>query len=394
METRALLSRIGAIAFFVALAFALFAPVQASGEVLSNKSGCYLDLPEGFDYSDGDQQSRFSFADPNQGMEFDFFVYAPGRFKDRTALMSHIEGGLRSSGEKEGFIYEGREAAMMELDFSQDGALRKGWAIVVAGKPAKGQTPAEASFALLAWTDPDTVESYSDLMFSCLDGFSIDRAALRAPGPVSQYLLPFPAARKETRKVKFGQTTLDVAFSKDEATRVEETAAREFRVLESYAKHETLWKDAWARCYRLIFREASRRMDQFVSQIDPLLPADPTSVARSLLAWVQDWKYERDPNGIDFIDPITAAVEGRGDCDSRAMVMTLILERRGIPSILMLSKEYSHAMAAVDVPGGGQRFTFADKDWLVAETTAHVGIGLVAANQADWKKWLGVQLGY
>ena len=76
------------------------------------------------------------------------------------------------------------------------------------------------------------------------------------------------------------------------------------------------------------------------------------------------------------------------------MVMSLILERRGIPSILMLSKDYSHAMAAVDVPGGGQRFTFDDKDWLVAETTAHVGIGLVAANQADWKKWLGVRLGY
>ena len=53
-------------------------------------------------------------------------------------------------------------------------------------------------------------------------------------------------------------------------------------------------------------------MDQFVSQIDPLLPADPTSVARSLLAWVQDWKYERDSKGIDFVDPITAAVEGRG----------------------------------------------------------------------------------
>ena len=29
----------------------------------------------------------------------------------------------------------------------------------------------------------------------------------------------------------------------------------------------------------------------------------------------------------------------------------------------------------------------------VAETTAKVGLGMIAANQADWKKWIGVDLG-
>jgi hypothetical protein len=193
--------------------------------------------------------------------------------------------------------------------------------------------------------------------------------------------------------VAFGKQSFEVAWNGDEAKQVEDTAGREFRVLEAYGNHETLWQDAWARCYRMIYREASRRMDQFVAAIDPLLPDDPTDAARSLLKWTQDFHYERDPNGIDFIDPLTCAVEGRGDCDSRAMVIALVLERRGIDTILMVSREYSHAMAAIGVQGGGQRFSFDGRDWLVAETTAHVGLGMIAADQADWKKWLGVRLG-
>jgi hypothetical protein len=71
----------------------------------------------------------------------------------------------------------------------------------------------------------------------------------------------------------------------------------------------------------------------------------------------------------------------------------MILERLGIDCVLMLSREYSHAMLAVDVPGGGQRFPFKGRMYLVAETTAKVGLGMIDASQADFSKWLGVDLG-
>ena len=59
----------------------------------------------------------------------------------------------------------------------------------------------------------------------------------------------------------------------------------------------------------------------------------------------------------------------------------------------MVSEPYSHALLGIDVPGGGQRFAFDGKNYLVGETTAKVGLGMVAADQADWSKWLGIQLG-
>jgi len=216
---------------------------------------------------------------------------------------------------------------------------------------------------------------------------------LRSPGPLSQYILPWPATRNETRKVEFGGESFELPFSSDESEHVAGTAGREFRVLEAYGETEDLWKAAWARCYRMIFRESARRLDRLTLEIARLLPDDPTEAARRMLAWVQGFTYVRDTEGIDFVEPLVAAYEARGDCDSRAVVMAAVLERLGVDSILMLSRDYSHAMAAFDVPGGGQRFPFGGKEWLVAETTAKVGIGLVAAKQSDWKKWLGVDLG-
>ncbi len=73
--------------------------------------------------------------------------------------------------------------------------------------------------------------------------------------------------------------------------------------------------------------------------------------------------------------------------------MAIVLEGLGIDCVLMLSREYSHAMLAVDVPGGGQRFPFNGREYLVAETTAKVGLGMIDAEQADFTKWLGVDLG-
>jgi hypothetical protein len=165
-------------------------------------------------------------------------------------------------------------------------------------------------------------------------------------------------------------------------------------VLTAYANEEDLALEAWKRFYRMAYRESAARLDNLALEASRVLPVDdPTEVARRLLAWVQGFNYERDEKGMDFVPPLASAYEGRGDCDSRAVVAAVILERLGIDAILMVSREYSHAMLGVDVPGGGQRFAFNGKKYLVGETTAKVGIGLVAADKADWNKWMGINLG-
>ena len=68
-----------------------------------------------------------------------------------------------------------------------------------------------------------------------------------------------------------------------------------------------------------------------------------------------------------------------------------ILKRFDINAILMVSSEYSHSMAAVDIPGAGARFPYKDKKYLVAEMTKDVAIGQINAEMADPAKWLGIE---
>ncbi|HET7838307.1 MAG TPA: transglutaminase-like domain-containing protein [Rectinemataceae bacterium] len=379
-----------AFALIFALAcLSLLPRAQASGEMLKSETGFYVDMPAGFTLIDGDGKTRFAFQDPNGGMEFDIRIYDSGRYADSAAMAQDVATKLKSEGEVEGFGYEGRKATMAELRFLLNGQSMRGYGMFLGGAKT------EKSFALLAYCAEPKFEAYADFILSCLDAFSFDRAALRDPGPISQYLLAWPPERKGAKQVRLpGDITVGLPWSPEEAQAETDTAGREYRVLTTYAQSDTLWLDAWSRFYRMVYRESAARLDRLAVEISRGLPqADPTESARRVLAWVQGFVYERDTKGIDFVTPLVGAYEGRGDCDSRAVVMAAILERLGIDCVLMISREYSHAMLAVDVPGGGQRFPWRGKQYLVAETPAKVGLGMIAQTQTDWSKWLGVDLG-
>jgi hypothetical protein len=94
--------------------------------------------------------------------------------------------------------------------------------------------------------------------------------------------------------------------------------------------------------------------------------------------------------GSDFVNLVSAVREGRGDCDSRAMLWAMILSQANIPSCIMVSGDYSHAMGLADINGTGARFEFEGKKWLVAETTAQIAPGLIRQDISGKANWLGV----
>jgi hypothetical protein len=372
------------------LALCLLVGVGASAEQLKSKLGFFLDLPSGFTLKNGDGKGRFSFTDPNGRMEFDILAYESGRFADVSALSKQSLGKLGSTGTSTGYSYEGRPAILAELGFALDGEAQKGYALFVGARPGAK----DSSYALLAFAPGPDFDAYSDFILSCLDCFSIDAAARRSPGPLSQFTLDWPPLQDRQRKVVLvGGESATLPWAEAEAGQESETDKREYKVLTAYADEEKLWQDAWARFYRMSYRESAARLDRLSLETAKLLPQDDsTETARRILAWVQGFVYVRDEAGTDFVPPLTAAYGATGDCDSRAVVAAIVLQRLGIDAILMVSKDYSHAMLGVDVPGGGQRFAFMGKNYLVGETTAKVGLGMMAADMTDWSKWMGIDL--
>lgn len=366
-------------------------------EQLKSNLGFFVDMPSGFQLKDSDNKSRYSFVDPQDLMEFDIAAYEAGRFSGVQDMAGQLLAKLGSKGETTAYNYQGRKAILAELGFAPSGQAQKGYALFIEGrKPSTGRgSTKESDYLLLAYAPAAKFEAYADFILSCLDAFSIDQAARRSPGPVSQFTLDWPSKEdKEKRVVLPTGFSASLPWSDEEAQQEADTIGREYRVLSAYAGADGLWQDAWARFYRMAYRESAPRLDRLSLEVSRLVPSgDRTEAARRVLAWVQGFQYERDEKGADFVPPLVSAYEGRGDCDSRAVVAAIVLERLGIDSILMVSQAYSHAILGVDVEGGGQRFAFNGKKYLVGETTAKVGLGMIAADQADWSKWMGINLG-
>lgn len=309
-----------------------------------------------------------------------------------------------------------------------------------SGSPEAAQAAQPAyDLALLAYAPSASYAKAKDLMLSTLDGFSAGPAYRAAPGPIGAAARAgFAQERPSQAQIRFGQALISVPWLPAEGRAAQEILEREYRVLSPYGARPDLVTEAMRRFYRMAWRDSAPSLDRLglelarawengswagierpANFVDPApadeaaaqtpppvpsrapasaaaaprfgAPANSRDYASALLAWVQTWRYERDPSGSDVVNPLSAAMEGRGDCDSRALVMLTLLRRENIPGILLVSLKHQHALAGLDLPGPGARFPYKQKQWLVAETTAPVGIGLIDQAQSAITDWFAVE---
>ena len=185
-----------------------------------------------------------------------------------------------------------------------------------------------------------------------------------------------------------------MSFDRNEVDAARILIEREARVLIQYTDSE-LSDSAWARYYRLIYRDNYNRLRRIASIVNREISEDfeslsPLEKSSVLLTWIQTFEYIRTGTLSDFMSPIDTVMEAAGDCDSRALLYIILLEYNSIDSILMVSSEYSHSLAGVAVDGGGAHYYHEGSEYLIAETTDNVSIGLIDRTMADPSKWMGI----
>jgi hypothetical protein len=380
--------------------------------------GFRIDLPEGYELTGGDKKNTFSFSS-SFGTGLDLAVYTDKA--SATALAEDLEKKLSNRGTRKVITYNSKEAVIMELRFTQGRNAMAGWALcmeletqVASGSggasSARGRNT-KAYLAALAY-GPDKAEVQC-LHVSALDSIEGGEGDYRRPGAMTEYFHP-----------RGGWITAALANSKETARFREHDAAaaqsvveREFEVMKLYLKSPR-WQEAWKRFYRAIYKDSFDRLENAAFLLERswnnsiLGPsgegvkpeeenrlgtrgAEAYSIASKALGWVQGFTYERDLLGSDFVNLVTAAREGRGDCDSRAMLWAIILSQSNIPAGIMVSREFSHALGIADLEGQGARLPMKDDAgtdirWLVAQTTAAVGLGLIGETVSEVTKWMGI----
>jgi hypothetical protein len=359
----------------------LLVPVFVFSETLYSPTwGFFIDLPEGYDYIEGDGRDRFSFKGPSDAM-FDLLVYN-GRFGTIRDLVTDINRRLGNSGDADFFNYNERQAAIIRLTFGGN----YGWAFCVELDSSANRTMLLA----LAYCRQDS-DALELLHISALDSICPSIAERYYPGPVIEYSYP----RGEMKPVVLAGG-ISALIRENDAEAAQALIEREFTILQLYANSQ-YWQDAWARYYRLVYRDSYDRITNPVFALarnwggyNANTVEKKKDFAQRALYFVQGFEYKRDVNGSDFVNLVSAVTERTGDCDSRSMLWAIILSHVDIRAAMMVSPQYDHAMGLADIEGNGARFEHSGTKWLVAETTANVDIGLIDKEQSDPRYWFGV----
>jgi hypothetical protein len=379
--------------FFIMQSFLMIITEFSSGEAhFSTTWGLRLVLPEGYFYEAGDGRDRFSFVS-DQGGVIDLVVYGPDSYESPEKLALDLNARLGNRGDSSPYSYRHKRAVLMELDIPRpDGALA-GWALCVELESKEGESP--PLLAALAY-GPSSRQDLQVFYLSALDSIAPSEAEKHSPGPVTEFSYP----RGEPVQAALANRDLKAWIAKNDAEAAQALVDREFAVLRRYLD-SPLWQEAWIRFYRALFRDSYERLadlafvferDWHARRLQSGVPDgdEERDFAQSALAWVQDYAYERDLPGSDFVNLVSAATEGRGDCDSRALLWAVMLIRNNIPAAIMVSRHYGHAMGLARLREPGAVFELNGLKWIVAETTARVDLGRIGESVSDPARWTGI----
>jgi len=381
----------------VALLILCIAPMQRiHAEVfISQKYGYAIDLPEAFRTVQQDSDGKgFLFSHTILPVTLAVKIYDSGEYATADTALSAVFGKLGAEGERSAVSWRNTDCvlASFRMQSIQAGTAQKGWA-VSADLPGRKE-----QIILLCYADESKEDNCEQFILSVLDSLMIDRGSFFEPGIVTAFA--YPGSTEKDIDLSIGGTVIHTKIDAEAAEAARFVIAREYAVLTLYAQHKK-WKEAWQRYYRMIFRDSYARLEKPSQDIyQALLPQavktdnknPEAEIAQILLTWIQNSSYVRDPKNADFTDLPSALTGAASDCDSRSLLLCVLMEHMGVKATLFISREYSHAVAGFDIDRKGARMETGGKNYLLAETTAHVKIGLMASDMSDSGKWIPVEL--
>lgn len=377
--------------YFLLIIFAITS-YSFSEQITDRDFGFSLDIPEGFEIADYTEDGMsYVFSHPNIPVTLVMKLTEEKNAKSAAEVLNINLKKLNASGETDSFKWNGTVCGISYFSMSLDDNY-SGWAV---SAPVKIQD----YYVILLCYAQESKKGCEQFIISTINSLSINNEYLNTPGIITSYA--FPPEGSESVLLKIGGKEIKTSLDKSDEEAAKFVIDLEYSVLNLYANHK-MWKEAWQRYYRMIYRDNAGRLQQTAKNIyDSIYPELKKSkpqdadikYAQALLSWVQTFGYERAQSKIesDFTS-LPASIKGKGsDCDSRSMLVSVLLNYTGIDTAMLISREYSHAVVVTDIPAPGQTFTMENgREYLFGETTARVTWGMLAQDQADRTKWIPV----
>ncbi len=377
----------------------LFTSLFLNAEVFNIKKFNFsMDLPEGYRVESKSQDGK-QYALVHQDMNANLLIkiYEGRNYKNASMCLKDSVSNLQSDAEIGDFFWNDEKCAITSFSFTLDQA----YSLYAVCTPLQNRKSSYAVF--LCYTPSSNEEKAWPFIFSTLNSLSIKEDDYCKPGVLISFLYP----AEETVDYKFKLFGKDIATSFDvnDGEASQTVVDLEYYVLNLYRQHNLVMK-AWERYYRMIYRDSYGRiedcMEKVLNTFEPYAnyvnPEKPElTLAQWILTWVQSMEYGNraaTQNDSDFTSIPRALMGEPNDCDSRALLVCMFMRAMGLDSLMIISPEYSHALATVDIDAPGQKYHLegSDKDFLMGETTEAVTWGMIAQDQADRSKWYPIIL--
>ena len=358
---------------------------------ISNANECIaIDLPEGYHVLGGNEEGT-AFQLENEVLPVSTVIklYPNGVFASPEAVLKeNLENLNIKADETETFFWR-RQACALSNYIGNIGQYISGYALAVTLPEKQGM------LMVMSWTDPNTFNNGgATFILSTLDSLIIDYGGFYDAGPITTYAYSLSGERT-TIELDINGKHIQTSLAKEDKEASEYLIEREYIVLTMYASSK-LWQEAWQRYYRMIFKDSFFRMQKPAFDIyNAIAPqcSDETDLAQKLLTWMQNCTYERQKTASDFASLPSMLLGGESDCDSRSLMLAVLLKHMNMDSIFFISREFSHAVAGLISSHPGHGFDVDGKNYLIGETTAKgLTWGMIAQEQDNQKKWIPIVL--
>ena len=391
--------------FFLSL-FSIFAELMSSA-----KFGYTIDLPEGFVMVDGtEDESMFQFASEIVPVQVLLNVSSSQKNEEAFLKANLKKLGAVLKGEKiDSVSWRRRKAYLASFTMQNQVFTEVQQGVSAAVLLSDGKSVVN----VIVFVPKKNFYQYECFVSSIIDSLSVDLGSFKEPGIITQQKYFSDPMDKKSRvpvEIEIEGQKISTSIGNKDVLANQAVVDREFNVFKVYAmsNDESVSKfsiPAWQRFYRMISRDALYRMkvpsfDISAALQDLAFEKDPenpdAAIAQMLLNWVQSLEYKREAADFSKADfnNIPSVLQNLGsDCDSRCMLVAVILKNLGVDSCFFVSPEYGHALVGA-VLNGKQGFSFPidGKQYLLGDTTVKgLTFGKIAAEQADISKWVEIE---
>jgi len=370
--------------FLLLLTFAFCSAFIFAETLIDEQFGYTLDLPEGYTLdSSSDDGLMFLFTHPSMPVNLVLRIY---QNTDASTAQKTALGKLGANFETDSFMWGSKVCSASTFTMTLDDYYQ---GLSFSAPLQDG----ESSLVTIAYASQANYTKASQFMMSMLNSLSVDEETDLLPGILITYLFPSEGSEKITLNI--GGKNISTTIDKSDIEANQFVVDMEFGCFTHYASHK-LWKEAWQRYYKMVYRDSKARLKSVSKDIYRGLEIkNKTDYVNAILQWTQGFQYKRATNTNSDSDftPVMAALAGEGnDCDSRSMLVCALLNLSGFDSVMIISREYSHAMVGLNLTAPGQTFSFNGKNYLYGETTSSVTFGKVMQTQTDFSKWIVVDV--